>query len=77
MIELLYLAVIAVKELQKACLRAGGALGAEQLQLRKLEFERFKIEQQILQPQGSALADRGRLGGLEVSKGEAGQVFIL
>ena len=76
LIKLFYLAVIAIEQLQETCLRARGALGAEQLHLRKLEFKRFKIKQQIFQPQGSALADGGRLSGLEVSKGEAGQVFI-
>ncbi len=70
--------MVAVKQLQKACLRAGGSLGAEKLCLGELIFHILQVHQQLLQPKGGALADGGGLCRLKMCEGQCGQrlVFI-
>ncbi len=62
--------MVAVEELEEGGLGAGGALDAAHLEAAALEMEPLEIEQEVLQPQAGAFADRGRLGGLEVGHAE-------
>ena len=75
-VEFLYFFVIAVKQLQKACLRAGRSLGSEQLRLAELVLHVLQIHQKILDPERRALSHGSRLGGLEMRKREGGEIFI-
>ena len=76
-VERLYALIIAVKQLQKAGLRAGGPLRAEQLCLAELVFNVLEVHQKILNPERGALADSGGLRGLIMRKRQSRQVFVL
>ncbi len=69
--------VVAAEQFQEAGLRAGGALRAAGLQLRNAMLELLQVHAQVVGPQAGPLADRGRLGRLEVREAQAGQVAVL
>ena len=70
LLQLLNLALVAVKQLHEGRLRAGRALAAEHAQVFDAVFYLIQIHQQLVHPQGSALADGGQLCGLEVGEAE-------
>ena len=70
LLEFLNLALIAVKQLHEGRLRAGRALAAEHTQVFDAVLDFAEVHQQLIHPQGSALADRGQLRRLEVGEAE-------
>ena len=76
LVQGLDLGVIAIEQLQEAGLGAGGALNAQEGQALVDGLELFQIEEQILDPQGGALAYRGELGGLEMGEPQGGHVLV-
>ena len=62
---------------KKAGLRAGRALHAAGLELRQAMFDLGQVEHQVVGPQAGPLADRRRLGRLQVREAQAGQVAML
>ena len=74
--QLVHLFAVAVEELHKALLRAGRAAVAQQLEGGKGEVHFIQIHQQILHPQGGALAHGGELRRLQMGVAEGGQIFI-
>ena len=72
-VELLAFGVVAAEELEEAGLGSGGALGAEEAEGGGDVVEVFEVGQDVLEPEGRALADGGGLGGLEVGEGERGE----
>ena len=68
--------VVPLKQLEERRLGAGGALGAEQLRLRQAVAHLLEIHQKFLDPQRRALADGGRLRGLEVGEREGGEILV-
>ena len=70
-VELAALFVVAAEQLEKARLGARGALAAEQSHAPDAVFKLVEVEQQVVEPEGRALADGGGLRRLEVGKRES------
>ena len=68
---------VAVEQLHKAGLGAGGALNAAQCQLGDLVVKLLQIHVQLVHPERGALADGGQLRGLAVGVGQAGHGLVL
>ena len=68
---------IALEQLHKGGLRAGGALDTAQLQGCQTMVDLSQIHHQLVGPQGSALAHGGGLCGLAVGVGHAGHILVL
>ena len=68
---------IAVEQLHKAGLGAGGTLNAAQGQLADLVVNLLQVHVELVHPQGSALANGGQLGGLAVGVSQAGHILVL
>ena len=62
--------MIAIKQRQKACLRAGGPFHTATRHRIDAIVDVAEVEHEILHPERGALADRGRLRGLQVSRSE-------
>ena len=75
--ELAHLLVVAVEQLQKAGLGAGGALGAAGPQRGDAVLHFGEVQCQVVCPQAGPAADRGGLGRLQVREPQRGQVAIL
>ena len=69
------LRVVAAEKLQKAGLRAGGPLHAEELQLVEAMLDLGEVEDQARSPQAGPLADGRELRRLKVGVAEAGQAL--
>ena len=67
---------IALEQLHKRSLRAGGTLDTAQLQNSKTVVDLLQVHHQLVGPQGGALAHGGGLSGLAVSVGHAGHVLV-
>ena len=68
--QLLDLGFVAVEQLHEGRLRAGRALAAQHAQVLDTVFDLAQVHEQLVHPQGRALADRGQLRGLEVGEAE-------
>ena len=68
---------VALEQLHKGSLGAGGALDAAQLQGSQPVVDLVEVHHQLVGPQGGALAHGGGLGGLAVGVGHAGHVLVL
>ena len=68
---------VAVEQLHKAGLGAGGALYAAQSQIGDLVIDLAQIHIQFIHPQRSALANGGQLSGLQVGIGQSGHILVL
>ncbi len=69
--------MIAIEQAEEACLSSGGSLDAAKPQLCQAMFDFFQIQHQVVRPKAGPLADRRRLGWLEVGETQAGQIFML
>ena len=77
LLDLAALLMVAVEKLQEARLGSGGSLGAQEPEAAHDIFQIRKIHHQILDPEGSPLADGGRLGRLEMGKCQGRHILIL
>jgi len=68
---------VALEQLHKGSLGAGGTLDATQLQGSQTVVDLAEVHHQLVGPQGSALAHGGGLGGLAVGVGHAGHILVL
>ena len=68
--------MVALEQLQEGRLGAGGALAAQQLQVFDAVLHLVEIHQQLVHPQGGALANGGQLCGLEVGEAQGGQGLV-
>src|SRR5439155_7450923 len=75
--ELSHLRVIAVKKVQEAGLRAGGAFNAASSQRLRAVLDFREVERQIISPQASPLAHGRRLGRLQVRVTQTSEVAML
>ena len=75
-VGLLNLGVVALKQLQKAGLRARGALGAQKRHMSQPVLQLRQIQQQILNPQAGPLAHGGGLGRLKMGEAKGWQIPI-
>ena len=71
-----HLGMISVKKLKKGGLGADRTLGSPGLNLTLQVFNIGKVHQQILDIQGIALSDRGRLGRLVMGEAQGGHILI-
>ena len=70
------LLLVALKQLHKAGLGAGGALGAAQGQMGNAGVQLLQVHVELVHPQGGALAHGGQLGRLAVGVGQAGHILV-
>lgn len=77
LVEGLDLLVVAVKELEERALGAGGALDAAEAEVVARALEVAQVPEELLDPQGRALADSRQLRGLEVGEAERREVTVL
>lgn len=71
-VQLVALGGVALEDLEEGRLRAGGSLGAAELELADDLLDAVEVEHEVLRPLGGSLADGDELCGLEVSVGEGG-----
>ena len=76
-LDLLYLLLVPVEQLEEGRLRSGRALRAEQLQRRRDIIKILKVKRQLIQPESRALADRRQLRRLEMSVSERRHSLVL
>jgi len=69
--------VVAVEQVEKGSLRAGGPADSAEAERRETELDLLEVQEEVLDPECRALADGGRLGGLEVGEAERRQVPVL
>jgi hypothetical protein len=69
--------VIAVEESQERSLGTGRTLDASEAEVRPRSLQVSQVPQQLLDPEGSSLADSRQLSWLEVGEAEGGQVTVL
>jgi hypothetical protein len=60
--------MVTIKERKETALRPGSTLDTPEAEIVPRSFEISQIPKQLLNPQGSALADGGQLGWLEMSE---------
>ena len=70
------LRVVAVKEGQKASLRAGRPFGPAEFEAGEPVLDLLQVEYQVVAPKRGPLADRRRLGRLQMGEAEARQVAV-
>ena len=70
------LLLISFEQFLEARLGAGGALAAEKLHGGKHVIQILEIQHQFVDPESGSFPDSGRLGRLEVSEGQGGQVLV-
>ena len=75
-VELIYFCSVAVEQIQQAGLRAGRAAAAQKADPRQCEIHLINVEEDILQPQRRALADRDGLSGLIMGVAQRGQRLV-
>ena len=68
--------MVAVEQLHEARLRAGRTLGAEHTQVCDAELDLVQIHQQLVDPEGRALADGGQLCRLEMREAEGRLILV-
>ena len=68
--------MVAVEQREEAGLGTGRAFGAAGLECRESMFDFRQIQDQIVGPQTGPLADRRRLGGLQMGESQAGQIAM-
>ena len=76
-LQLADLGVVAVEQFQETGLRAGRALVAECLDGGDAMLDFGQVHRQVVGPEARPLADRRRLGRLEMGEAQAGQVAVL
>ena len=76
-VHLVDLLLVAVKQLHKAGLGAGGAPAAQEFHSRQQVIQLLQIGQEVLHPQRGPLAHRDGLGGLIVGVAQRGDGGIL
>ena len=76
-VHLVDLRVVALKQVDKAGFRAGGAAAAEELDVFDREINFAQIRKEILHPQRRALAYRHQLRGLIMRIAQRGQRLVL
>ena len=76
LVELTDLLLIAFKEFHEGSLSTGGALGAEESHGLEAVFHFVVVEEDVLEPEGGALADGGRLGGLVMGEAQRRKVLV-
>ena len=75
-VELRDLLLIALEQLHKACLGAGGAPGAAELHGADDKVQLLQVKEQVLEPQRCPLANGDQLGGLIVGIAQGGGCLI-
>ena len=75
-VECLDLGVISLEELQKAGLRSGRSFHAAKSQLVETVLNLLQVENQVVTPQRGPLADRRRLGRLQMGVRQACQIAV-
>ncbi len=76
-VEPLHLCLVPLEQLEERVLGASGTLGAEEEDLGDQLLDRLQIQQQVLNPHCSPLADSSRLGRLQMRPAQRRQFTVL
>ena len=74
--KLLDLVFVALEQIHKTCLRAGCSLLSQHFEVGQLKLEILHVHNKLVDPQRRALANRGKLSGLQMRVRQAGHTLV-